>query len=55
MSSKAFEALESYGEIVALMSGVRQKFIEAGWSAEYAEKATLTVFSGVFGGNRQEV
>ena len=52
---KAFKALESYAELVAVMSGVRRKFIEAGWSHEYAEKATLTVFSGVFGGNRQEV
>jgi len=50
--SKAFEALESYGEIVALMSGVRVKFLEAGWTVEHAEKATIAIFDGLFNGNR---
>jgi len=50
--NKAFEALESYGDIVALMSGVRVKFLEAGWSPEYAEQATITVFGGLFRDNR---
>ena len=52
MSDKAFEALESYGEIVALMSGVRIKFIEAGWSLEHAEKATIAIFGGLFNAGR---
>jgi hypothetical protein len=50
--NKAFEALESYGDIVALMSGVRVKFLEAGWTPDNAEKATIAIFAGLFNGNR---
>jgi hypothetical protein len=49
---KAFKALESYAELVAVMSGVRMKFVEAGWSPENAEKATITIFGGAWVANR---
>lgn len=43
-TTDAFEALESYGELVAVMTGVKNQFIEAGWSWPAAEMATLDIF-----------
>jgi hypothetical protein len=47
-----FGALDQYGAIVSLMSGVRTKFIESGWSHENAERATISLFSRVHSDNR---
>lgn len=43
-ATDAFEALESYGELVAVMTGVKNQFIEAGWSWQAAELATMDIF-----------
>jgi len=43
-TNDAFEALESYAEIIAVMTGVRNQFIEAGWSWPHAEIAALELF-----------
>lgn len=37
----AFTALEETAQFVAMVSGIKNQFIEAGWSIENAERATL--------------
>jgi hypothetical protein len=39
-----FKAMDQYAVIVSLMSGVRTKFIENGWSPENSERATISLF-----------
>jgi hypothetical protein len=45
--SDIFRAMDQYHVVVALMSGVRTKFIEHGWSPENAERATISLFGRV--------
>lgn len=51
-ADEVFIALDKYGVVVSLMSGVRTKFLENGWSPEYAEKATIALFSRVASDDR---
>lgn len=46
------KALEAYGDVVGLMSGVRAKFIDAGWSPHNAEVAVITLFANITNANR---
>jgi len=39
-----FEIVEMARDIVAAMTGVKQQFVEAGWSEEAAEQMVVTMF-----------
>jgi hypothetical protein len=41
LSRALLEGMEQMGQMVAMWSGIRQQFIESGWTPESAEAATL--------------
>lgn len=45
-----FVALDNFSQGVALLSGVRSKFIEQGWSQQGAEMATVALLQASHSG-----
>jgi hypothetical protein len=54
-NEEILSALEAYGTVVDLFTGVKAKFIEAGWSEAGAEMAVIRLLGSVYGADRPQV
>jgi len=46
-----FKALENFSEAVAMLTGVKQQFLEQGWSTPAAEMGAIALLQAMHNGN----